>query len=117
MRFDYGCWRNLPDAARQTGLMIGTPVVIGGGDGSCANIGAGVVRPGSAYNYIGSSSWIAVTVDRPVYDPQMRTMTWANLIPGHLVAMGTMQTAGGAYQWLRDVFCQPEHEKRRPPGC
>jgi xylulokinase len=43
-------------ASEETGLAIGTPVVIGGGDGACAAVGAGVVAPGDAYCYIGSSS-------------------------------------------------------------
>ena len=34
-------------AAEDTGLLEGTPVVIGGGDGSCACVGAGVVDEGS----------------------------------------------------------------------
>jgi xylulokinase len=53
--------RVTPEAAAETGLLYGTPVVIGGGDGACATVGAGAVRPGDAYNYVGSSSWIAVT--------------------------------------------------------
>ncbi|MEZ4583701.1 MAG: FGGY-family carbohydrate kinase [Caldilineaceae bacterium] len=36
-----------PAAAAAAGLAAGTPVVIGGGDGSCAGIGAGVVEPGA----------------------------------------------------------------------
>ena len=43
-------------AARETGLLAGTPVAAGGGDGSCAGVGAGCVAPGSAYNCMGSSS-------------------------------------------------------------
>src|SRR5581483_1835306 len=52
-------------AARETGLRAGTPVAAGGGDGSCAGVGVGCISPGSAYNYLGSSSWIALTVERP----------------------------------------------------
>ena len=37
-----------PEAAEETGLAAGTPVVIGGGEGCCAATGAGVVREGSA---------------------------------------------------------------------
>ncbi len=33
-----------PEAASQTGLLAGTPVVIGGGDGACATVGAGAIR-------------------------------------------------------------------------
>ena len=37
------------DVYRQTGLIAGTPVAIGGGDGCCATRGAGVAEPGIAY--------------------------------------------------------------------
>jgi xylulokinase len=88
--------------AAEVGLVTGTPVVIGGGDGSCAAAGAGVVREGSAYNYIGSSSWIGLATKTPIFDPAMRTFTWAHLVPGMFSPCGTMQAAGGSYQWLRD---------------
>ena len=100
----------LPEIAGQASLASGTPVVIGGGDGLCAAVGAGVVREGSAFNYIGSSSWIATATKQPVYDPALRTYTWAHMVPGMFSPNGTMQAAGGSYQWLRDVFCQQEQE-------
>ena len=91
-------------AAAASGLMVGTPVVIGGGDGACATVGAGSVREGDAYAYLGSSSWIAVTTRQPIYDPQQRTYTLAHLIPGYYFPLGTMQAAGGAYGWLERLF-------------
>jgi xylulokinase len=87
------------DAAAVTGLKAGTPVVIGGGDGACAGVGAGVVEPGSAYCYIGSSSWISVSSVAPVIDPQARTFTFHHLHPERYCPMGTMQAAGGAREW------------------
>jgi xylulokinase len=96
--------------AGQVGLRAGIPVVIGGGDGCCAAVGAGVVREGSAYNYTGSSSWIGIATREPVLDPEMRTFTWAHLVPGMFSPCGTMQAAGGSYQWLRDTLCLPEKE-------
>ena len=98
----------LPQVAEEVGLAPGTPVVIGGGDGSCAAVGAGVVRQGSAYNYIGSSSWIGIATSEPILDPKMRTFTWAHLVPDMFSPTGTMQAAGGSYQWVRDVLCEPE---------
>jgi len=92
------------EAAAETGLLAGTPVVIGGGDGACATVGAGSVRPGDAYNYIGSSSWIAVTAEQPLYDPQMRTFTFAHLDPQLYLPTGTMQCAGGSYDWLEQLL-------------
>jgi xylulokinase len=100
----------LPEAARQTGLRPGTPVVIGGGDGCCAATGAGVVRPGMAYNYLGSSSWIAVASEQPVLDPRQRTFTWAHLVPGMFSPCGTMQAAGASYQWARDELAASERQ-------
>jgi xylulokinase len=93
-----------PAAAAASGLMAGTPVVIGGGDGACATVGAGSVREGDAYAYLGSSSWIAVTTRQPIYDPQLRTFTLAHLIPGYYFPLGTMQAAGGSYGWLARLF-------------
>lgn len=95
-------------ASDAAGLAPGTPVVMGGGDGACAAAGAGVVRDGSAYNYIGSSSWIGIATKEPVYDPDMRTFTFAHLMPGMFTPTGTMQSAGGSYQWLRDNLCVEE---------
>jgi xylulokinase len=97
-----------PAAAEETGLAPGTPVVIGGGDGMCAAVGAGVVAEGSAYNYVGSSSWIALATAAPILDPGLRTFTWAHMVPGMFSPCGTMQAAGGSYQWVRDNLCLPE---------
>ncbi|MFN2627675.1 MAG: FGGY-family carbohydrate kinase, partial [Gaiellaceae bacterium] len=91
-----------------TGLPAGTPVVIGGGDGSCAGVGAGVIREGIAYNYIGSSSWIAIATPEPILDPGQRTFSWAHLVPGMFSPCGTMQAAGGSYQFARDLLAQDE---------
>ena len=96
------------EAAKTTGLAAGTPVAVGGGDGSCAGVGVGCVRPGSAYNYLGSSSWIALTVEKPIVDSQMRTMNWAHCVPGYLHPSGTMQAAGSSYQWLKNEVCTAE---------
>ena len=97
-------------AAEQTGLAAGTPVVIGGGDGMCAAVGAGVVREGMAFNYIGSSSWIGAASFAPLVDPTMRVYTFEHMLPGMYSPNGAMQAAGGAYQWARDTIGMPEKE-------
>jgi xylulokinase len=92
------------DAAAATGLLPGTPVVVGGGDGACATVGAGAVQGRDTYTYVGSSAWIAFTTSRPVFDPQRRTFNFAHLDPGLYFAIGTMQAAGGAYAWLERLL-------------
>lgn len=94
----------LPLIAAELGLMEGTPVVIGGGDGSCAAAGAGVISEGSAYHYLGSSSWIGIAMKEPIFDEEMRTFNWAHVVPGLISPTGTMQAAGVSYQWMRDVL-------------
>jgi xylulokinase len=87
-------------ASDETGLAAGTPVVIGGGDGACATVGAGAVNIGDAYCVLGTSSWIAFTSDKPLLDPQQRTFTFHNLHPSLYMPTGTMQSACGARDWL-----------------
>lgn len=91
------------DAANATGLRAGTPVVIGGGDGSCAAVGAGVVEPGDCYCNIGSSAWISFASDAPLLDATQRTFTFHHLHPTRYTPMGTMQAAGGARDWFRHI--------------
>ena len=94
-----------PEAAAATGLASGTPVVIGGGDGPMAALGAGIVDAASgAYAYLGSSSWVSVAAARPLHDPQMRTMTFNHVIPGAFVPTATMQAGGASLQWITDVL-------------
>lgn len=96
--------------ASEVGLLAGTPVVIGGGDGACAAVGAGSVRENVTYSYVGSSAWIASTASRPIYDPQQRTMTFGHVVPDMFMPIGTMQSAGSAYQWVRDQLAPTERQ-------
>lgn len=98
-------------AAAETGLLAGTPVVIGGGDGACATVGAGSVQPGDAYNYIGSSSWIAVSSEQPFFDPYMKTVTFCHLDPNLYFPIGVMQSAGGSFDWLERLLRGEGQEK------
>ena len=94
-----------PDAARHLGLMAGTPVVVGGGDGPMAAVGAGVVDASDgAYASLGSSSWVSVTAEKPLHDPAMRSMTFDHVIPGLFVPTATMQAGAASLQWAVEVF-------------
>ena len=103
-------------AAAATGLLEGTPVVIGGGDGSCACVGAGVVREGKTYNVIGSSSWISCATRKPVFDDQMRTFNWVHLDPQYITPCGTMQAAGYSFSWLKNTLCDSEAALAKETG-
>ncbi|MBQ7364153.1 MAG: FGGY-family carbohydrate kinase, partial [Clostridia bacterium] len=100
------------EAAAMTGLLEGTPVVMGGGDGSCAAVGCGVVREGSANLCLGTSSWISVAAKTPIFDPEMKTFTFAHVVPGYYIPTGTMQTGGGALSWaVKTLYGAPEGQE------
>ena len=69
-----------------------------------------MIDEGVAYNYVGSSSWIAVATKKPVYDPDHRTFTFGHIVPGMYMPTGTMQAAGASYQWVRDQLCALERQ-------
>lgn len=93
------------EAAAETGLLAGTPVVLGGGDGPMAALGAGIVDEGSGgYAYLGSSSWVSIAAGAPLHDEAMRTMTFNHVVPGRFVPTATMQTGGASLQWITDVL-------------
>ncbi|HEX2906103.1 MAG TPA: FGGY-family carbohydrate kinase, partial [Phototrophicaceae bacterium] len=98
----------LPNVAEEVGVPAGTPVVIGGGDGVCAGVGAGVVKEGDAFCYIGSSAWIALATAKPIYEPEFKTNNFAHMVPGMYSPCGAMQMAGGSYAWTQRQLCLPE---------
>jgi xylulokinase len=92
-------------AAEQCGLVAGTPVVMGGGDGPMAAVGAGVTGPeDGCYVYLGTSSWISLASTKPLYDPGLATMTFNHVRPGYFVPTATMQAGGGSLDWVSDVL-------------
>lgn len=95
----------LPDAATHLGLHTGTPVVLGGGDGPMAAVGAGVVSPEDpAYVCLGSSSWVSASAGRPMHDPGRRSMTFDHVVPGQYVPTATMQAGGASLSWVMELF-------------
>lgn len=86
------------DAARRVGLRVGTPVVVGGGDGPLANLGVGAVRPGMAACSLGTSGALRVVVDRPAVDPGGQVFCYG-LVPGLWVVGGAVTNGGLVMRW------------------
>lgn len=103
------------EAGESTGLLEGTPVIAGGGDGACAATGAGVTAPGSSYVVIGTSSWIATASDEPLFDEEMRTFNWIMNDGEHYSPCGTMQSAGFSYGWFKGLFEELRTRGALPP--
>lgn len=89
-------------AAEEFGLVEGIPVTLGSGDVICANTGAGVIKQGMGYTYIGSANWSAVYADKPVLDPRYK-MNCNTMQPfgGYNLVMITA-SGGIAQDWFKD---------------
>jgi xylulokinase len=74
------------EGAAQTGLPVGLPVAVGGGDTMATTLGSGGEQPGRALIYIGTAAWVR----RPGPRDRSRFLATA--------------TTGAAVRWLRDLL-------------
>jgi xylulokinase len=98
------------EAAHQTGLAAGTPVVYGSGDNAAAAVGTGVVETGKAFTTIGTSGVIYAPADQPSIDPFGRVHTFCSAVPHKWTVMGCTLAAGLSLKWMRDNFFVAEKE-------
>lgn len=111
-------------AAAETGLATGTPVVAGGLDAACAALGAGAVRPGEVQEQGGQAGGMSIVTDRPVKHAKL--ILSCHVARGRWILQGGT-VGGGSLNWLkrefageaRDDFFRLANEEaaRIRPGC
>jgi xylulokinase len=89
-------------ASERTGLRKGTQVVVGAGDVFCGALGSGTVEHGSSHLYLGGSSWVGVSVDKPVFDSGKRLLCSCHADPSKWMILGPMENAGVCLKWFLD---------------
>jgi len=94
------------EAAEQTGLRAGTPVVAGCSDSAVEDYAAGAIRPGQMIVKLATAGNVNVMTAKA--HPHPRTLTYAHVIPGLWYTVSATNTAASAERWFRDVFCQQE---------
>ncbi|MGB3713098.1 MAG: xylulokinase [Candidatus Promineifilaceae bacterium] len=92
------------EAANETGLKKGTPVVGGGGDQAAQAVGVGAVQPGIVALTLGTSGVVFATTEHPLVEPEGRLHAFCHAVPGLWHFMGVMLSAAGSLQWHRDVL-------------
>jgi len=102
-------------AAGQTGLAAGTPVVAGGADTQLGLVGAGV-RAGEFAVLAGTFWQHAVLAAKPLIDPERRLRTLCHVTPGEWMLEGIGFYSGLAMRWYRDAFCDSEVAAARQRG-
>lgn len=93
-------------AARQTGLLEGTPVVAGGLDAACSTLGAGVLRAGQTQEQGGQAGGMSICIDQYCADP--RLILGYHVVPGHWLLQGGTTGGGGAMRWFEREFADLE---------
>jgi xylulokinase len=92
------------EAAAETGLREGTPIVAGGGDQAAGAVGAGAIRPGVVALTLGTSGVVFASTDRPLVEPEGRLHAFCHAVPGRWHFMGVTLAAAGSLQWYRDTL-------------
>ena len=92
-----------PAVARQLGVGISTPLIIGASDGCLANLGSGVLDEKTASLTIGTSSAYRKTIARFVKDDEQRVFNYI-LAKGLYVVGGPSNNGGVVSQWFEREF-------------
>lgn len=95
-------------AADELGLHPGTTVFCGAGDVPCAAVGSGAVGDGEGHVYIGSSSWITVTMSKSVNDGRKGIFSMASADPDKHLLIAEMESAGACFKWFADTLSYPD---------
>lgn len=96
------------EAAAETGLAQGTPVVTGCSDSAIEDYAAGAVEPGQCVIKLATAGNVNIMTDRP--HPHPRTLTYSHVIPGLWYTVTATNSAALCQRWFRDTFC--EEQKR-----
>jgi len=96
--------RVTPEAAEETGLKAGTPVMAGGGDQSAQAVGVGAVEPGVVALTLGTSGVVFASTQEPFIEPEGRLHAFCHAVPERWHLMGVMLSAGGSLRWYRDTM-------------
>jgi xylulokinase len=92
-------------AGAELGISDGIPVIAGGGDGACANIGAGITtNRRDVYCCIGTTAWVAYNTTLPVIDDRGRVFDIMSLDGESFGVFGTMQAAGKSIDWAQKLL-------------
>ncbi len=87
------------EAAAQTGLVKGTPVVAGGLDASCGTLGAGVIKVGQTQEQGGQAGGMSICLDSSVGHPKL--ILSFHVVPKLWLLQGGTVGGGGAIKWFK----------------
>jgi xylulokinase len=100
------------DVAAELGLPPGVQVVTGAPDLHTAALGAGAVFDYEAHMALSTTSWVSCPVPKKKTDVLHSIASVPGLTPDRYIVANSQETAGRAFQWLRDVLNRPGIDER-----
>ena len=96
-----------PQAAEETGLALGTPVVGGLFDVDAGALGAGVIEPGTLCIIAGTWSINEVIIEEPLANPDL-AMVSVFAAPGRWLVLEGSATSTTNLEWFINQCCGEE---------
>jgi gluconokinase len=87
----------------QTGILPGTPLVVGAGDAPLSSLGVGALDPEVLVVNVGTSTAARKIITEPLSDPKQRLWTYV-LDETHWVTGGISSSGGMVYEWFLNQF-------------
>lgn len=97
-----------PQAAAESGLIAGIPVVAGGLDAACCALGAGVVKPGQTQEQGGQAGGMSILLDKPLIHP--RLILGYHVVPDLWLLQGGTVGGGGTLKWFKQELGHYEQQ-------
>lgn len=100
-------------ASEFTGLMIGTPVVLGGADNAAAAISTGSIHENVCQISLGTSGTVLQSTVEPVVDDGLRLHSFSHCVENRWYTMGVTLSAGASFSWFADKVIAKSYEYRK----
>ncbi|MCC6802853.1 MAG: xylulokinase, partial [Anaerolineae bacterium] len=101
-------------AARDTGLVAGTPVAVGSGDSVVEAFGIGAAAPGDCIVKLGTAANVNLVTAVPC--PSHQTITYRHLTGSHWFTITPTNSGASTMRWFRDTFCRYEVDQAAQRG-
>ena len=94
----------LPEVAADLGLPAGVVVIAGTPDLHTACVGSGAVLALQPHVAISTTSWVSCPFPRKKTDAVRQLATVPGILPGLRLVANNQESAGRAFEWLRDLL-------------
>lgn len=101
-------------AAKETGLLEGTPVVAGGLDAACGALGVGVLHEGETQEQGGQAGGASICIKE--YRADERLILSPHVVPGCWLLQGGTTGGGGVMRWIDEQFGEAERHLAAEEG-